>query len=85
MEHEIIERWQLGRLQYKPTGEVIYILVSENTKKEEVLNLANYYRTNKKYENLVIYIFNNRNALDEFFKSKEPDSLYYSRVISILS
>ncbi len=76
IKHEIMERWQLGRLQYKATGEVIYILVSENSKKEEILNLANYYRINKKYKHLVVFIFNNKNALNEFFKNIDSDSLY---------
>lgn len=76
IEHEIIKRWQLGRLQYKATGEVIFILIGENLKKEKAQSLANYYRNNKKYENLVVCIFNNKNALNEYSKSIDPDSLY---------
>lgn len=76
MAHEIIVRWQLGRLQNWPTGESVCILVSENSKKEEVLNLANYYLDHKKYKYLSLIIANNKDALNQYLKNEGPASEY---------
>lgn len=76
MEHEIIDSWLLGRLQYKATGEFICILVSENAAKEEVYKLAKYYRENKQYKYLSLIIANNKAALKQYLKNDGPASEY---------
>lgn len=68
---KVIDRWYLGRLQYKITGEVIIIATIEKLSKEQVIDIGTDFVMKNKYDYLNIYIFDDEKMAKAYLKRND--------------